>query len=281
MIQAPAVLNIGGVGSGKTHALATLGEAGLDVFVIVTEPTGLETLLDVWKAKNLPIEKLHYKVIEPARAGFEGLEAAAKLISGVDFKFLTDQKPTNNRKEAKFISLLGACNRFVCDRDGKDYGSVATFGPDRAFVIDSLSGVNIMAMDLVVGDKFGPHVGEWGVAIKLLEKLFLNLTSNLKCTFVITGHLERETNEITMAQQIMASTLGKKLAPTLPRFFSEVVMSYREGDKFFWSTMATNVDLKARALPLSPKIEPSYAPILKRYQERLAFATSEGEKKTA
>lgn len=271
-IDPPSVLNIGPTGTGKTHALATLAKAGLDVFVIITEPTGLETLLDVWQKEKIPLEKLHYKVISPSRIGFEGLLQVAKTVSIADFKFLADQKPQGNRKDGQFLTLLSTCTNFVCDRDGKSYGPIQQFSPSCALALDSLSGVNIMAMDLVIGDKTSAHMGEWGVAIKLIEKLLLNLCSNLQCTLIITAHVERETNEITGGQQIMASTLGKKLAPTLPRFFSEVVLSSREGDQFFWSTKAHNVDLKARALPIADKLLPDYTPIIRRYEERRAFA---------
>lgn len=273
-IEAPSILNIGGIGTGKSHALSTLAEAGLEVFVIITEPTGLETLLDVWQEKKLPIDKLHWKTIVPSRAGFDGLLQLAKTVSIADQKFLSDQKPSGDRKNAQFIHLLGTCNDFICERDGKSYGPISAFSPDRALAVDSLSGINLMAMDLVIGDKATANPGEWGIAMKMIEKLLLNLTSNLKCTLAITAHMERETEEVTGANQIMVSTLGKKLAPTIPRFFSEVVMSFREGEKFYWSTSALNVNLKNRALPVSAKLDASYVPIVKRYRERLAFAAS-------
>ena len=271
-VSAPSVLDIGESGSGKTWAICTLAKAGLEVFVIITEPTGLESLLDAWEREKLPIEKLHWRQITPARTGFEGLLAQAKIVSIADQKFLSDQKPTGNRGGSKWIDLLSTCDKFICERDGKDYGSITNFDPSRAVVFDSMSGLNLMAMDIVIGDKSTANPGEWGIAMKLLEKLLLSLTSGLKCTLVITAHMEKELNENAGAQQIMVSTLGKKLAPTIPRFFSEVVMSYREGSNFFWSTSAANVALKSRSLPVAPKLAADYGPIIKRYRERLAFA---------
>ncbi len=128
-----------------------------------------------------------------------------------------------------------------------------------------------MAMDLVLGDKVTASPGEWGLAMKSIEKLLSFLCSNLKCTFVLTAHMEKETNEVTGGTQIYASTLGKKLAPTLPRFFSEVVMAHREADKFYWSTSSFGVDLKNRALPIGSKLLPDFSPIVGKYAERRAF----------
>ena len=39
-------------------------------------------------------------------------------------------------------------NDFTCDRCGESFGDVSTWNTDRAIVVDSLSGLNIMAMDL-------------------------------------------------------------------------------------------------------------------------------------
>lgn len=275
-IDAPAILNLGEVGSGKTWALSTLAEHDLEVFFIGTEPNGLESLLDAWEKKKLPIEKLHWKQITPARTGFQGLMSQAKLVSMADQRALSDQKPTNNRKDAKWISLLSTCDNFVCERDGKSYGAITDFGPDRAVVIDSMSGLNLMAMDITIGDKATANPGEWGIAMKLLEKFMITLTSGMKALLVVTAHMEKEMNENVGAQQIMVSTLGKKLAPTIPRFFSEVVMSYREQDQFFWSTSAANVALKSRTLPIAPKLEATYKPIILRYRERAQFAKTKG-----
>ncbi len=268
-LQPPSALLIGAVGSGKTYSIATLLEAGLEVFVISTEPVGLDSLLDVVDRKKLDINRLHYKAITPARAGFQSLLDSATKVSQMTFDDLTKLRPSQGRNNAQWITLLKSLANFQCDRTGENYGPVDSFGPDRALVIDSLSGLNTMAMDITIGDKPTAHQGEWGVAMQLLDKLILNLTSGLNCIFVLTAHLERETNEVTGATQIMASALGRKLAPKLPRFFSEVVMAYREGDGgFYWSTSSPSTDLKNRALPVGNKLAPTFQPIVDAYKRR-------------
>ena len=136
-------------GTGKTYSLSTLLEAGLEVFVLVTEPTGIETLLDVVQKKNLDVAKLHWRYVSPARPGFELLEKQANLIAKFDQKFLADQKPPA-REDSGFVSLLRSMVDFVDDKDGKSYGSVDKFDNSRVVVVDSLTGVSAMAMDATI-----------------------------------------------------------------------------------------------------------------------------------
>lgn len=281
VVNAPCVLLVGAPGSGKTYSITTLLEAGLKVFVIITEPGGLETLLDTVIAKRLPIDNLHYRVISPARAGFDALASMAKNVSIMGFDSLSKMQPTN-RSNAQFITIVACCKSFVCERTGIDYGNISDLGSDSAVVIDSLSGLSLMAMDLTIGDKVTAHMGEWGVAMGMLDKFILNLTSNLKALLVLTAHFERETDETTQSTKLMVSTLGRKLAPKLPRFFSEVVLCHVEGSNYYWSTSHPSMDLKHRALPLGSKLAPTFKPVVEGYKKRLellANANANGEKK--
>jgi len=271
-IQPPSILLLGGPGSGKTWSLSTLLEAGLEVFVLVTEPTGLDSLLDAVEQKKLNLTRLFWRQITPTRPGFESLLKIAKNVSLMSFKDIANLPPSPGRQDARWIELLKNLQNFNCERTGMTFGDVTTWGPGRAFAIDSLSGLNVMAWDMVVGDRPTGSPGEWGVAMNLLEKLILSITSGMKCTFVLTAHLEREIDETTNMSQLMASTLGRKLAPKLPRFFSEIAMAHRQADKFFWSTSALGVDLKKRALPLGHELQPSFTPVIDAYKRRLKLA---------
>lgn len=268
--RAPSVLLLGPPGTGKTHAITTVMEAGLELFYICTEPNGIETLIDVMKSKNLSPDLLHYKIIEPARPGFHSLHSMATRVTQMGFDSLSKLGPTE-RTNAQFLTLVSTLNNFIDDRTGKSYGDVSKFPPTYALAIDSLSGLNIMAMDLTIGDKVTAHQGEWGIAMNMLDKLILSLTSNLKCLFILTAHVEPERDEITGGTKLMSATLGRKLAPKVPRFFSEVVLAQTEGASYLWSTSHPQIDLKHRSLPLGNKLPPTFKPIISAYQARLAY----------
>lgn len=271
-IQAPAILLMGETGSGKSYSISTLLESGLEVFVIGTEPTFLDTLLDTCMVKKDRKEyihpNLHWSAIQPARVGIKGLQEMANKIAVMDYKALSELKPDGQRQHSQFIKFLATLANFTDDRTGEIFGSVDSWDDSRVLVIDSLSGLNLMAWDLTVGNKVSAHQGEWGTAMGTLDKLLLNLTSNLRCFFVLMAHLEREGNELTQGTQITVSTLGKKLAPKIPRFFSEVVMTYREGSNFYWSTTTTGVALKKRSLPFGDKLLPSFKPVVEAHFRR-------------
>ena len=275
--QAPSILLLGAPGSGKTHALTTLVEAGLELFVVITEPHGLETLLTSCAQRKLDVSKIHWMEIFPARPGFESLEAMAKKVSIMDQGALANLKPGGERSEAQFIKLLQGLSNFKDDKDGRTYGPVDSFDTTRAVVIDSLSGLNAMSMDITIGDKVTANPGEWGIAMKQLEKLLMKCTSSMRCLFVLTAHTEREVDENSGIGRIMASTLGRKLAPTIPRFFSEVILAKRvaEGDneQFLWSNTEPNHDLKRRSLAPSSKLPPSFAPIVEAYKKRVEMVS--------
>lgn len=270
LMKAPSVLLMGPSGTGKTDVIGELAHHVRKVFVLVTEPNGLEVLLDSFERRKVPISKLHLHVVEPARAGFKDMESLAKLVSVSTHESLTKAVP-GSRQGAKFIEAMACLNSFSCQRTGENFGGIETIPSDCAFVIDSLSGLNAMAWDVTVGQKLTAHPGEWGIGMKLIDKMLLSCTSNLKCLFVLTAHIARETDEITQSTKIMVNTLGRKLAPELPKFFSEVILTSVENGEFYWNTISPNVDLKKRSLPLAAKLPPSFKPILEAYNKRLKF----------
>ena len=67
------VLLEGPTGTGKTYALHTLVDMGVEVFYLsVGEAAGVESLLGYWRDQDKPIpENLHYCLLESAQAGFK------------------------------------------------------------------------------------------------------------------------------------------------------------------------------------------------------------------
>jgi len=66
----------------------------------------------------------------------------------------------------------------------------------------------------------------------------------------------------------MVSSLGRKLAPKLPRFFSDCIQSVRSGKEFTWSTATSNAALKSRNLPIANNIQPSFVRVVETWKKR-------------
>lgn len=286
ILQPPAALLLGSPGVGKTDSLATLIEAGLEVFSIITEPDGVASLIDSCTRRRLPIDKLHWTTCVPAAVGMSALQDMITTIGSYSYEDITKIKQGVGKDETRkpAMKLLLALSNFHCERTGRDYGSFPNWKDDVALCFDSLSGLNLIAMALTIGFKPAAHQGEWGVAMNFVEQLLLKLTADRQCFLVVTGHIEKEMSELTGVNQIMASTLGRKLAPKIPRFFSEVIRAERllEGTgpaakfRFKWSTIDRNMDLKNRSLPISDNLEPSFKPIVDAYRRRKTLAEASG-----
>lgn len=256
------VLLEGMTGSGKTHAIRTLVEAGITPFVIATEPGIVSTLGDI------PADKLHWKYIAPAQVSWSDMLDNAKKINSMSFESLTKLPSMGKEKYGQFLEVVSTCANFVCDRDGKSYGSVDSWGTDRCLVLDSLSGLNLMAMDLVVGAKPVKAPGDWGVAMDNLERFINRCTCGVSCHFVLTAHLERERDEVTGGTTVTVSTLGQKLAPKIPRFFDDVIQCKQEGGNFTWNTQSGQAALKTRHLPIAEKLPPDFRQIVEAWKKR-------------
>lgn len=259
-------LLLGDSGCGKTYSVGKLAEMGLNVYVLFTEP-GMETLGQYWqdRKKEMP-PNIHWHYIAPAAPSWAKMIDSATKINTMSFKMLAEMSDINKKEFSEFIEILTALSNFKSDRTGETFGAADDWGTDSVLVVDSLSGLNLAAMNLVTGSKPVKSMADWGVAISNLEFLITKLTTGLRCHMVMTSHLEREQDEITGGVQLMASTLGKKLAPKIPRFFSDVVQARRDGDKFYWSTQTMNVALKARNLPIKDNQQPDFELIMKSWK---------------
>jgi hypothetical protein len=251
---------VGAIGAGKTHCIRTLLDAGITPFILFTEP-GMRTVADI------PSDQLHWMYLPPAQVTWDDLYDNAKKINTMSIKMLANLSDMNKSKYGQFLTLLAAMNNFTCDRTGESFGNVADWQTDRAIVIDSLSGLNIMAMDMVIGGKPMKSVADWGIAMDNLDRFITTMVMNTQCHFVLTSHLEREQDELTGATHLMPATLGKKLAPKIPRFFDDVILCNNKEDKFSWSTSGINISLKHRNLPAGLELPPSFKPLIDSWVE--------------
>lgn len=249
------VLLEGPTGTGKTYALRTLIECGITPFIIATEPGTMATLGD------LPKGSFHLHYVKPAKVAWSLLRENAKKINTMSYEMLCKQTDMNKKHYGQFLELLDCFANYTCDLDGKEYGCVDDWQTDRCVCVDSLSGINIMAMDLAVGAKPVKSPGDWGVAMDNLLRLITNLCVGIDTHVVLTAHLSREKDEVSGGIKLMTDTLGQKLAPKVPIFFDDVIETKRKGAEFFWSTASVNTDTKSRHLPIQPDMIPNFKPI--------------------
>ena len=178
-------LLVGATGTGKTYSIRSLIDAGITPFVLFTEP-GMVTLGDI------KCDKLHWKYIPPASPTWDMMQDSASKINTLSLEGLAKLGGINKQGYGQFREVLGTLANFKCDRCGESFGDVTTWGPDRAIVIDSLSGLSIMAMDLVVGSKPVKSMADWGISVDNLERLLNKICADTRCHFILTAHLERE-----------------------------------------------------------------------------------------
>lgn len=256
-------LLIGETGSGKTHALQTIIEGGLDLFVLSTEPGLLEVLGHL---KNNP--RFHYRYIPPAPVSWDNMIQLAERINMASAQTLANVSDPSKRDYDQFVTLLTIMSNYT-DHRGKNFGPVDDWGTDRCLAVDSLTGLALMVMNLVVGYRPVVSPGEWGTAMSQVEHHIQTLCASVPCHLVMTGHVEREYNEVSGLNKIMVAAPGKKLAPKIPRFFSDVILAQREGKKFHWSTADESTELKARNLEIADNLEPSFVPLIENWRAKV------------
>lgn len=262
------VLLMGPAGTGKTHSIGTLIEAGIEVFYLGLEP-GLESVMAYFKDKGKEVpENFHWHQLEAPKASFLEMLDSATKINTMALDSLAKMQDPNRSKHNQFITMLKAVNNFKDQRTGKEYGCVDEWGPDRALVVDGMAGLARAAMSLVVGGKPVRNQSDWGIAQDQVEKIVRMWTDNCHCHFVLIAHVERETDAVLGGVKIMISTLGKALGPKLPPMFSDVILTVREGTKFSWDTGSVLADVKSRNLPIKSGNEPTFLAIIEKWKSR-------------
>lgn len=280
ILQPPATLLIGPAGSGKTYSIITALRAGLEVFVLVTEPDGVASLLDACRDMKLPMDNLHWATALPTSEGWDDLAKMLESVSASNQKTIADASGLDYGKASfrgSAIRLVSLMKNFVCDRTGVDYGDVTTWDDTRMFVVDTLTGWNSIAWGVTVGYKPTANPGEWGIAQNVIFNILKKVTNDRHCFFTLTAHVEKEIDEMSGVKKVTVSTLGAKLAPKIPPLFSEVVLVKKTvvGDSaaFTWSTLDAGADTKNRALPLKAVLLPDFKQVVDAYKARKVQAS--------
>ena len=261
-------LLMGPAGTGKTYSIGTLVETGVEVFYLGLE-SGLESLLGFFTDNGKPIPpNLHWHILEAPRASFTELLDSATKINTMQLDSLAKMSDPHRSKHNQFLKLIEAVNDFPDDRTGEKFGCVDEWTPSRALVVDGMAGLSRACMSLVVGGKPVRNQSDWGIAQDQLEKILRMWTDNCRCHFVLLSHVERETDAVLGGVKIMISTLGKALAPKIAPMFSDVILTVREGTKFFWDTGSALADVKSRNLPIAQNQTPDFSAIITKWKSR-------------
>lgn len=260
---------MGPAGTGKTYSLGSMAEAGVELFYLSIQESGLESLIAYFEDKGKPVPpNVHWAKVGTSDNDFGAMMENAKQVASLSFDALCKAVDVNRAKNNPFWNLLAALNDFTDERTGKSYGSILSWGNDRCIALDGLSGISDSAMGMMIGNKPVASEGQWGAAMNEIYKLLKMIADKCACHFVLISHVERELDQINGGTRIYMATLGRKLAPKLPQIFSEVVLATRNGDKWLWDTSDSKCDLKVRYLPVKPDNPPDFRPIITKWRKR-------------
>lgn len=256
-------LIMGEAGTGKTYAIGTLVETGLEVFYLGLE-SGVESLIRYFTDKGKPIpENLHWREVKAGQAGFAELVDSAKKLNVMSYESLTKAIDPARGKHTQFIEVLNNLHDFDDQRTGKKYGSVSAWDTDRVLVIDGLTGLSNFAMSNWMGGKITRDQKDWGIAQNALEQLLRQMVDGCQCHIVLLAHIERETDQVLGGTKITISTLGRALAPKVPAMFSDVILATRsESSNWYWDNRNGQATVKFRNLPYSATNPADFRPLI-------------------
>ena len=254
------VMLYGASGTGKTYSIRTLLDAGLEVFVLFTEP-GMATLRDIKS------DRLHWFYVPPVPFNLASFQAMLSNINTMPFQALTASSDPNRKDYNQMIHISSALAKFHDERSGQDFEALDKWDTSRVLVVDSISGIAAAAVGLVVGGRPTMSQGDYGVVMNTVEKFINMLCFGVRTNVVMMAHEEREVNEVTGGTAIMPSTIGRKLSPKIGRFFDDVILTYVKDAKFMWAGVMPNYELKSRHLPLRAGLEPSFVPLVTEWRK--------------
>lgn len=255
------VLLLGDSGTGKTYSIRTLIDAGLFPLCLFTE-NSFDVLGD------LPPDKIAWKYVPPYTEDLSSLIEMSERIGQMSYEAITRTQDTKRFQGSPWMKMLRALMDFEDDRTGRKFGNIATWGTDKVLVIDSLSGLTAASRQNVAGNRPALSPPDYGLAQRQLEGLINQVCTSFRCHFLLIAHAERELDPVLGGQKIMASTIGKALAPTIPRYFTDVILAKRSGEKFMWDTSDSQAVLKARNVRIAGDLRPSFVQIVDAWKSR-------------
>ena len=265
---APSVLLMGDINTGKTTAaVRSLVKLGIKVRYLACEP-GFKDILG-----DIPPDMLAWNYVSPAQDDMNIVMDKVKLIMTNTDQQLKSMGGVKKERHTQMLDLMKLCNNFIDLRTGESMGSAADWGHDVAFVVDGLSGLTMMAEKVKIGDKPFMEQNDYLAVQSMLRDTLNALVTNTKCIFVMTAHVEYEDDPVKGGKFLMPSTSGKALAPTIGRFFSDVILCEKAWDasrqtmSFWWNNVAPHAKLKARNLKWGDKLPADFAPLIEHWRK--------------
>jgi len=273
VLVGPKICLMGLGGTGKTYAIGTLcdwaDKNGFEVAVLFTE-NGLETLLGYFRDKGKePPACIFWHQQGTRPISLKSLMATADNVGKLSYEALAKSVDGNRGGDNNaFWKILQSCSNFKDDRTGKELGPIDAFSSRRIFVMDSLTETSNAAMKMQIGSRPMASPGDYGVAQNNLMNFLRLCTQGMECPFVMTAHVDRETDSITQSTKVMIKAIGKALATEIPTLFSDIIYTTRDGAQFWWDTAAYGVDTKTRSLGYRSKITPDFAQVMDVWAKR-------------
>lgn len=267
-LSSPSILLLGDSGTGKSHSILTLLENNIETFYCALEPNALDTPLLRITEQKLPIENFHWIKAPPRVSSMQNMSKMLDAVNrAADMSSLTQSKGYDQKRKCEsFAKLVRNMVDFEDERTGQKFQDVESWGPNRAIIFDSNSGLCDIARQHVAGLKPQLTQPEYGVTQEIVYQLISALCS-YDCIFVLTAHLERTQNEVSGDIETSLNAIGKKLTPRLPRLFSDIVLCQRDENRYTWTTVRNKYTVKHRFLPLGENLEPSFKPIVDKMAE--------------
>ena len=272
-LTGPKVCLMGLGGTGKTYALGTLADWAaanqFELAILFTE-NGLESFLGYFRdaGREPPAGVFwHQQVTRPI--ALKTLMLTAENVGKLSYEALAKSIDPNRGGESNaFWKILQSCSNFIDDRTGKTLGPIDAFPRTRIFAMDSLTETANAAMKMQIGSRPMASPGDYGVAQNNLMNFLRLATQGMECPFVMTAHVDRETDAVTQSTKVMIKAIGKALATEIPTLFSDVIYTTREADKWYWDLAAYGVDVNSRSLPYRSKLAPDFGQIFDIWKKR-------------
>ena len=198
------MLLLGDSGAGKTSALASLANAGYELF-IQDYDNGVRSMRQFVHPDKL--KNIHYLSLQDKMKSLAGRAVPKGPPKAVD-------------------KGMKALENWPADSEGGEgFGATWDWQPNRVIVIDTLTFMGQAAMRYVLHmsarSHENPQIQDWGAAMKMQEDMLTLLYSDAtKCHVVVCAHLTTVGED---GNQFYPSALGSKLPPKVSRYFNNVV----------------------------------------------------------